>query len=250
MGGHSKASSPCVTGMGARHCSRAPACPRDGLEYPTLETGLLKPLPPGRPATKSPSQPCLRAGGVRRERAAGTGGSRARGPSGTARASRGFHPGCERWRGDSSLPVLSRHFRGLSSHSLLPWFLSIHCGLLSSSPPSLSSSFSPSLSLSLFQEGSHSMPSCCLFWFFSSPCPCCWAPALLSPVCIHFPCSASLPALLLSCLKAGGAGAAPSAGRGEPLSRTHGVDQKRLKFSGSGSALDVILIKPRCLVKQ
>lgn len=117
-------------------------------------------------------------------------------------------------------------------------------------PLSLSSSFSPSLSLSLFQEGSHSMPSCCLFWFFSSPCPCCWAPALLSPVCIHFPCSASLPALLLSCLKAGGAGAAPSAGRGEPLSRTHGVDQKRLKFSGSGSALDVILIKPRCLVKQ
>lgn len=96
------------------------------------------------------------------------------------------------------------------------------------------------------------MPSCCLFWFFSSPCPRCWAPALLSPVCIYFPRSAS-PSLLSSrlCPEGGGGLELPLAvGRGEPLSCTHGVDQKRLEFSGSGSALDVILIKPRCLVKQ
>ncbi|KAM6364877.1 histone deacetylase 7 isoform 7-T10 [Pluvialis apricaria] len=100
-------------------------------------------------------------------------------------------------------------------------------------------------------EGSHSMPSCCLFWFFSSPCPRCWAPALLSPVCIYFPCSASpsLPSLARA-PTAGGLELPLSVGRGEPLSCTHGVDQKRLEFSGSGSALDVILIKPRCLVKQ
>lgn len=153
--------------------------------------------------------------------------------------------GGEQCRGDSSSPLLSRHFCALSFHSLPSWFLSIHCVLLSSSLPPAS------VLLSLFQEGSHSMPSCCLFWFFSSPCPRCWAPALLSPVCIYFPRSAS-PSLPSSrpCPEGGGAGAAPLRGQREPLSCTHGVDQKRLEFSGSGSALDVILIKPRCLVKQ
>lgn len=108
-----------------------------------------------------------------------------------------------------------------------------------------------SVLLSLFQEGSHPMPSCCLFWFFSSPCPCCWAPALLRPVRSYFPCSA-YPSLPSSgpCPKGGGLELPLSGGRGEPLSCTHGIDQKRLEFSGSGSALDVILIKPRCLVKQ
>lgn len=104
---------------------------------------------------------------------------------------------------DSGTGTAAFHFSpdisvALSSQSLLPWFLSIHCILLSSSLP-----VSVLFSLSLFQEGSHSMPSCCLFWFFSSPCPRCWAPALLSLVYIHFPCSASPPALLSPCPKAG-----------------------------------------------
>lgn len=131
-------------------------------------------------------------------------------------------------------PLLSQLATLVSLHSLRsPLFLS---------PPLSLSSLS-------FRKGSHSMPFCCLFWFFSSPCPCCWAPALLSPVCIYFPCSAS-PSLPSSRLGWGGLELPLSMGRGEPLSCTHGVDQKRLEFSGSGSALDAILIKPRCLVKQ
>lgn len=131
--GHSKVSSPCVTSfpcVGARRCRRAPPCPQDGFGYPTLEPGLLKPLSPGHPAPKSPSWPCLRAGGVRREQAVAS----------TQGASSGV--------GTAAACPFSRHFCGLSSHSLLPWFLSIHCGLRSSSPP-VSVLLLLSLSLSL-----------------------------------------------------------------------------------------------------
>lgn len=55
--GHSKVSSPCVTGfpcVGARRCHRAPPCPRDGFGYPTLQPGLLKSLLQG---TRPPEAP-------------------------------------------------------------------------------------------------------------------------------------------------------------------------------------------------
>lgn len=119
-------------------------------------------------------------------------------PSGIARVQRGLPPGA--WtvaRGQQLSTSLQTFLWPSPLRACCPGFSPFIA--FSSLPLSLSLSFS----LSLFQEGSHSMPSCCLFWFFSSPCPRCWAPALLSLVYIHFPCSASPPALLSPCPKAG-----------------------------------------------
>lgn len=139
--GHSKVSSPCVTSfpcVGARHCRRAPPCPRDGFGYPTLEPGLLKPLPPGHPAPKSPSWPCLRAGGVRREQAVASTQGASSG-MGTAAACP-FSPDTSV---ASPLTACCPGFSPFTAVFVLPL------------PLSLSSS--SSLFLSLFQEGSHSV---------------------------------------------------------------------------------------------
>lgn len=156
----------------------------------------------------------------------------------------GFHQGHGQWHGDSSFPLLSRHFCGplLSELAALVSLHSLH------SPLFLSPCLCPFLSLS-FRKGL----TPCLPAASSGSSP------LLAPAAGHQLFSASftstfpaLPPPLPSSRPARrqGPGAAPSGGRGEHLSCTHGVDQKRLEFSGSDSALDVILIKPRCLVKQ
>lgn len=150
---------------------------------------------------------------------------------------------------DSGTGTAAFHFSpdisvALSSQSLLPWFLSIHCILLSSSLP-VSVLFSLSLS---GRVSLHAFLLPLLVLLLSLP------PLLgtsssqprlhpLSLLCLP-PC----PPLALP--EGRGLELPPSGGRGEHLSCTHGVDQKRLEFSGSDSALDVILIKPRCLVKQ
>jgi len=170
------------------------------LSIPPLKGDPLCLLTPGDPARKSPSQPFLRAQSIRRERA----GRMAEG------SRKLWSPLRE---GSSVVGTAARHFP--PDTPVASPFTACHPGF----SPFIAFSSLPlcppvSVLLSLFQEGSHPMPSCCLFWFFSSPCPCCWAPALLSPVCIYFPRSAS-PSLPSSrpCPGGGGAGAAPLRGQ-------------------------------------
>lgn len=115
-----------------------PPRPRDGFGYPTLEPSLLKPLPPGHPAPKSPSWPCLRAGGVRREQAVASTQGASSGV-GTAAACP-FSPDTSV---ASPLTACCPGFSPFTAVFVLPL------------PLSLSSS--SSLFLSLFQEGSHSV---------------------------------------------------------------------------------------------
>ncbi|XP_042694227.1 histone deacetylase 7-like isoform X2 [Centrocercus urophasianus] len=228
---------PSLPQMGAGYrCSTASHYP-----WEHLESGPLQTLPPGNPATTNPLQPHLRAKGFRREQICGMDGTPAacrvsHVPVGWPRCSVGFHQGYGQWHGDISFPLLSGHFCGLSSQSLLPWFSlhSLHSPLFLS--PRLCPFFSPSLS---GRVSPHAFLLPLLVLLLSLP-----------PLLGTSSSQPRLHPLSLLCLPPCPPLAAPSRGRGENLSCTHGVDQKRLEFSGSGSALDVILIKPRCLVKQ
>lgn len=125
----------------------------------------------------------------------------------------------EQCSGDSSSPLLSRHLCGLSFHSLPSWFLSIHCVLLSSSLclcPSLS--FRKGLTTCLPAASSGSPPllaPAAGHQLFSAPFASTF-PALPPP-----PCSPVCPE------GRGGLELPLFVGIGEPLSCTHGVDQKR-----------------------